>query len=137
MPTLKDPSIFTRPMLHINRDSKTLARLYNERESRKDMSWPEAKVLVCDELKRMKEESSTIGPNAGFSRVVADAHIAILNKYLPKIQKSAPEDATQIKYELSQDIKNDTSGPALLPEKMKVFYVIDGAINDLSKFSGV
>lgn len=136
MSSIKDPSTLTRTFLAVSRDSKVLNRLYTEREQRKLLSYPEAKLLVVDDLNRVKALATTARSNQGWSSKVAEAKLNLCNKYIPKIQKLSASDTGVILYELEKDINiSKADGSALHAERMELFYFIRAAIEELSLFA--
>lgn len=135
MSAIKDPSLVNRSVLSISRDSKVIYRLYVEREHRKNFSFSEAKALIIDDLKQIKASATNSLSSAGWSSKVAEAHVAILSKYIPKLIKLPPNDASVLEFELNRDIESSSNeGGSIHDERMKLFYHLSAVIRELSLF---
>lgn len=135
MAQLNDTSALSRPISKISHDSKLLNRLLMEKEQRRSMSFPEAKALIIDELKRTKEQLSSVSETSGWGFKVARAKIDVINKHIPAIQKFKPEDYDAIAYALAQEIASSHAAESCLhQELMQVFYIISAAYTELNAF---
>ena len=135
MAQINDSSTLSRPVSKISRDSKLLNRLLMEREQRRSMSFPEAKALIIDELKRTKEQLSSISENSGWSYKVARAKIDVINKHIPAIQKFKPEDYTSVSYSLAQEIASSLdSNSSMRQELQSLYFVLTAAYTELNAF---
>lgn len=136
MSSLKDPSALTRTFLAVSRDSKVLNRLYTEREQRKLLSYPEAKLLIVDDLNRVKALAAAARSNQGWSSKVAEAQLNLCNKYIPKIQKLSASDTGVLLFELEKDINSSrTEGSSLHSERMSLYRFLCAACEELSLFA--
>lgn len=135
MSTITDPSTIKKPNSFICRSSKVLGNIILSKMYEQETSFSEAKLLLCESLKKQKKDAEAI-TSSGHPRNVAQLQIEILNKYIPKLQKVTPDNLNNLRLEVSTDIDlSYREGSSSRHEvKMPLYLTVLNFLDDLTMF---
>lgn len=135
MSTISDPSTIKKPNSFICRSSKLLGNIISDIMFSQETSFSEAKILIVEHFKKMKKDAEAV-TSSGHPRNVAQLQIEILNKYIPKLQKIAPDSLGVLRSEVTKDIELSLrEGVTTKHEARLVVYIpLSKAIDDLTLF---